>query len=87
MRECSLVGTARLTASIFSRWQRFEIADHARFEFRGDCGGAFGVRVHDANQFHASISDHTRTWLRPKSPTPTTATRMGFSVTISFSAA
>ncbi len=42
------------------RLERFEIADDTRFEFGGDLRGAFGVGVHDADQFHAfHFAPHT----------------------------
>ncbi len=53
MRPCSAVGTARLTASIFSRGQRIDVAEHAGFEFGGNLRGAFGVGIDHADQFRA----------------------------------
>ena len=51
-RACSLVGTARLTASIFSVSASRDRGD-AGGEFRGDLRRARGVGVHDADQFDA----------------------------------
>ena len=85
MRACSTVGTARLTASTRSDAS----ASMSRSTRVPNSAATFCARSALVSTMPTSsapsISRQTRTWLRPKSPTPTTATRMGFSLTISFS--